>query len=475
MGLTLVSKSGNVHFRIWFFCITVFCLCFLGMTQNVSAQGLLPENRDGAWQGMRCEAEGFTAPAMLVDASRATFSTAKEGNEFLISSEDGIRGIYIEFDRVPEVWEFTDLDARQRYWCGQNAFLHEWTDLCELTGGFPKNIRLTFPEGTVIADIYAFGTEEYPEYVQQWEPPCSEADILLVSSHSDDEQLFFAGLLPLYAGEKKMAVQVAYVVQHFEANGVLDHTRPHEQLDGLWTVGVRNYPVMSEFPDLYAQSKNPKIALADAVRVYENAGITYEDVKRYLVTCIRRFQPQVVISHDFNGEYGHGTHVLCATALQEAVQEAADETYDLSSVREYGTFNISKAYSHLYKENPISMNYDLPLQAFGQKTAFEVTQDGFACHKSQHWTWFYDWIYGTDGKPVMQASDIQTYSPCEFGLYYTTVGPDVTGGDFMENIVPYAEQKAALEKRHQAVEEWFASQRALALERKNILLKNEVE
>ena len=31
---------------------------------------------------------------------------------------------------------------------------------------------------------------------------------------------FFAGILPYYAIERKLSVQVAYLVQHFEASGV---------------------------------------------------------------------------------------------------------------------------------------------------------------------------------------------------------------------------------------------------------------
>ena len=86
------------------------------------------------------------------------------------------------------------------------------------------------------------------------------------------------------------------------------------------------------------------------------------------------------------------------------------------------------------------MNYDIPLEAFGGKTAYQVSCDGFACHKSQHWTWFYKWIYGTEDDPYTKASQIKTYSPCEFGLYYSSVGMDVVGGDFLENVVSHEDK-----------------------------------
>ncbi len=56
------------------------------------------------------------------------------------------------------------------------------------------------------------------------------------------------------------------------------------------------------------------------------------------------------------------------------------------------------------------------------------------CHKTQHQYWFYEWLNKRE-----KAADITSYSPCEFGLYYSSVGTDITGGDMFENIKTYAE------------------------------------
>ena len=247
--------------------------------------------------------------------------------------------------------------------------------------------------------------------------------------------------------------------------GSKNHQRPHEQLDGLWTVGVRNYPVMSDFPDLYAESKDRNVAFEQAERVFASVGVTYDDFISYISECIRRFKPLVVVSHDLNGEYGHGTHVLCASALTEAVTYAADETKYTDSAQKYGVWNIEKLYLHLYQENQIQMNYDIPLESFGGKTAFEVSQEGFQCHKSQHWTWFYKWMYGTSDQPIKKATDILTYSPCQFGLYYTNVGNDVTGGDFFENVKSYEERYIEAQEEAKRQEEERLEQERLEQER----------
>lgn len=392
------------------------------------------------------EVEGFDSAKKLSDGNSDTYSLAEKNGVVTVSRSDGIGAIYIKFDRVPRRWELKNPITDKSVSCGENAFLHEFVNVAELFSEVPEKLVMTFGEGTVIADIYVFSEGELPEWVQMWQPPCEVADLLLLSSHSDDEQLFFSGILPYYAGEKGLKVQVAYIIQHFEVNGVKNHQRPHEQLDGLWKVGVRNYPVMSDFPDLYAESKDRQTAFKQAEAVFGTVGIAYEDFIRYITECIRRFKPLVVVSHDLDGEYGHGTHVLCSSALTEAINYAASADYDPESAELYGTWEVQKTYLHLYEENPIVMDFDIPLEHFDGKTAFEVSQEGFACHKSQHWTWFYKWMYGTAESPIRKASAIRSYSPCKYGLYDTKVGIDKKGGDFFENIETYTEQEQAIKR-----------------------------
>ncbi len=401
-------------------------------------------------------AEGFSRAEALFDQSRETYTAAASGATITLKNPKGIAHLYIEFDRIPEGW--TLAAGNRGIACGQQGFLHEYLDLISLFGKLPTTLTLKFPAGTVIADVYGFAPGELPDWVQNWDAPCEKADLMLLSSHSDDEQLFFAGVLPYYAVERKMEVQVVYIVQHFEAGGNQDHTRPHEQLDGLWKVGVRNYPVMSTFPDVYSESKNRDTAFKQAEKAFGAEGVTYDDFKGFITECLRRFKPLVVVSHDLDGEYGHGTHVFCASALTEAINLAADEAQYPDSAAQYGAWQVEKTYLHLYEENPITMDWDTPLESLGGKTPFQVTQEGFGCHKSQHWTWFKGWIYGSNNQ-ITKATQIATYSPCQYGLYDTKVGPDQAGGDFMENVLTHAQreeiarQEAEAEQKRQEAEQ----------------------
>lgn len=403
----------------------LFSICLLVVSASAEEAG---------YDGAVLTAEGFLDPSALSDGDDRSHTATEYGGSVTISRENGIRFLYIVFDRIPEKWTLTDSAGGAQAVCGENYFLHEYVDVSSKLGSSPETVRLDFPAGTSIDEIYAFGEGTVPDWVQRWSPPCEQADLLLLSSHSDDEQLFFAGVLPIYAGERGLSVQVVYLVNHFLDTSEYTRLRPHEQLDGLWTVGVRNYPVMSDFPDLYSES------LEDALAAYRAYGLEYDDFTRFITGALRRFKPLVVVSHDVDGEYGHGTHILCAAALMDSVGFAADESVFPESAGLYGTWEAEKTYLHLYPENPVTLDLDSPLSAFDGKTAFEVTQDGFAKHKSQHWTWFYGWIYGKDGQTITRAADIRTYSPCYYGLYSTTVGDDTAGGDFMENIVPYAER-----------------------------------
>lgn len=387
------------------------------------------------------EVSGFPEVENLSDADRATYSTAVGEASVILSRTDGISSLYIVHDTVPKVWSVTDADSGKSFTCGAKGFLHEYVDVSELFGSSVKSLTLSFSDGASICDIYAFSEGELPDFVQIWDEPLERADLMLVSSHSDDEQLFFAGVLPYYAGERGLDVQVIYMVQHFELYGEINHQRPHEQLDGLWAVGIRNYPVISNFPDLYAESDDRETAFSEACAAFAAEGVTYDDFVKYLTDNIRRFKPLVVVSHDLDGEYGHGTHVMCSAALADAVKLAADASYDIQSAEQYGgAWCVNKLYFHLYGENKITLDLDTPLEAFDGKTAFEMTQYGFSFHESQHWTWFNEWIYGTDDEPITRATQIKKYSPCEYGLYFTSVGYDSEGGDFFENVTPYSER-----------------------------------
>jgi hypothetical protein len=154
----------------------------------------------------------------------------------------------------------------------------------------------------------------------------------------------------------------------------------------------------------------------------------------FVVEQLRRFKPLVTVGHDFAGEYGHGQHMVYADLVAEAVSVSNNPEYYPESAEKYGLWDVPKSYFHLYEENPIVMDWDTPMEELNGYTPFQMTQlFGYPQHVSQRESWVSNWING-DRFSVEKASQITEYSPCEYGLYRTTVGEDVAKNDFFENV-----------------------------------------
>lgn len=372
---------------------------------------------------------GFDDFSFLYDGKISSFRSSQGEASITLQNEAGIGALYLIFDLEPGTYTVT-ADG-ESFSAGSDGFLHEYLDLTLHFGSAPKSVTLDFTS-VRLSEISVFSPGTPPDSVQLWERPAQgKTDILLFSTHGDDDQLFFAGLLPLYAGERGYAVQVVYLTDHRN----LTNARVHEMLNGLWAVGVRAYPVFGSAADFRIDD------MEKTYKRYESMGVSRTDLLHFVVEQLRRFRPQVAIGHDLQGEYGHGMHMVYADLLTKAVAVSADESVFPDLAEKYGVWDVPKTYLHLYPENPILLNYDQPLAAFDGLTAFQVTQKkGYPCHASQQYTWFTKWLNGHDGE-ITKASQIQTYSPCAFGLYRSTVGADTDRNDFFEHLTSYAQRQ----------------------------------
>ncbi|MBR6965465.1 MAG: PIG-L family deacetylase [Clostridia bacterium] len=247
--------------------------------------------------------------------------------------------------------------------------------------------------------------ERYAEFaVQKWQPLPEKADLMLFSAHQDDELLFFGGMIPYYS-EAGKTVAVVYM-----ANCGRD--RYAEALDGLWTAGLKYHPIFVGWRD-------GRFFDDDMLKILWE----YDTPNRVLtlVRLIRKYRPDVVVTHDFRGEYGNWHHRETAVLAAEAAVLAADPACDAESGQK--PWEVKKVYIHLYEENRITMDWDQPLDGETGLTPRMLEMEAYDKHRSQH---VYDQMddYG------------RIYDNSCFGLYYSTVGEDREKNDLFENISP---------------------------------------
>ncbi len=244
--------------------------------------------------------------------------------------------------------------------------------------------------------------EAYAQYaVQDWEPTAEKTDLMLFSAHQDDEFLFFGGMIPYYNSKGK-TVTVVYMTN-------CGRGRYREALNGLWTAGLRQYPIFVGWRDTSVES------LDVALNCWK--GDT-EDPLLDLVRLIRRQRPEVIVTHDFNGEYGHVQHKLTAKLIAEAAALAADPAYDT----ETAAWTAKKVYIHLYGDSPTRMDWSRPLEEGGVITPLFLAEEGFDRHRSQQ------------GIFTVERYNEGLYDSRAFGLYDSAVGEDTLKNDLFENI-----------------------------------------
>ena len=356
----------------------------------------------------------------IADSNQYTRYYASEDTHLKFTAYAPVKSLYVMIDK-PFIWTLT-LPGGDIVKGGENEYLHEYIALDKETTSFEIDI----PAGGSISNVYAFTDGRIPDWVQIWQPPCRRADLMVMPTHADDEYLWFGGAIPYYAGELGYNVQVVYLTYHSKQK-----YRCHELLNGLWKVGVRNYPIIAErFIDTLAT----KWSMESAEKYFGRDNVT-----EFQVEMLRRFAPRVIIAHDINGEYGHGAHILNASTLLDALQIYEDASVYPESAQKYGIHKVQKCYLHLWNENQITVQWsEKKLGNFGGRSALDMAREGYYCHRSQQKWENHMFQYGA-------------YDCRKFGLAYTTVGYDSPGlNDMFENVDWYDKTKAEIQDEAEA-------------------------
>ncbi len=327
-------------------------------------------------------------------------------------SGESVHSVYLCFRSMPDGYEVQRRDGSgwKTMATGDPSVYHAFF---EIPGGTDA-VRVYTPSKTSqvlgFNEVYAFGEGDVPDWVQRWEPTLEKADILFLSTHPDDELIFFAGGIPT-AVDQGRSVAVAYM-------SYSNTTRRSELLNGLWAMGVRHYPVIGTFRDSYQYKKNR----AEQLKAQVKALGGQEKIDAWVASVIRQTKPEVIVSQDVDGEYGHPMHRVLVATLQNVCGKTGDAAFAPESAAAFGTWEAKKVYLHLWPENSSRFDWEQPLASFGGKTGMELAAYAYSLHVTQR----------TSGMSVEETG--AEYDNHLFGLYRSTVGADVAGGDFFEHL-----------------------------------------
>lgn len=344
--------------------------------------------------------------SLMTDRDVSTYYALKEkGGWLVIESSEPMWGVSVMlYNRYGKDYSYDLQIEEEGEWktVSSSKYLSNW----HLMDKPATKIRLmaTSKERLRIAEIQLFGKGEKPAEVQDWQD-LDKADIMLLACHPDDEVLWFAGLLPVYA-DRGYKVQLAMMTPANEE-------RQLELLQSAWHCGIKYYPYFIGLHD-----KNGHKNLETQYSLWKSRARVF----RLVTECFRRYKPEVVVTHGEEGEYGHSAHQATADAAKICLKYAANKRKYPESVKRYGVWQIKKLYLHEYKKNRVTMDWTQPLASFGGKTGFEIAGEAFLYHVSQVKIGHYEF------KPVGDHDNTA------FGLYYSAVGPDQGKNDFMENI-----------------------------------------
>lgn len=309
-------------------------------------------------------------------------------------------GLYLCWGNRPASWRLTQDDVEVAS-SDDAGYAHEYVDI---KGGGTLRLVMQAEEKRkiVLGELFVFSGETPPGWVQRWQPTHEQADVMVLVAHPDDELLFMGGAIPYYELVRGKNVVVCYLT-------CANNMRQSEMLNGLWAMGIRHYPVIGRFPDQ---------SLGTKARTYRLWGL--DKARSYVTRLYRQYRPQVVISHDIHGEYGHAAHRVCAELAQYAFDAAASDRKHKGSLSRYGAWSVSKLYLHLGGENAVRMDWSQPFDALGGKTPGQLAAEGFAQHRSQ--------------QRNHRMDKNRFYDSTRFGLVKTRVGVDIQKNDFLENI-----------------------------------------
>jgi N-acetyl-1-D-myo-inositol-2-amino-2-deoxy-alpha-D-glucopyranoside deacetylase len=194
--------------------------------------------------------------------------------------------------------------------------------------------RPTTPEDAVLQEAESVLEQATPESVLSMDALDSPRRLLLVHAHPDDETInngatmaqYVAGgahvtLVTCTLGEEGEVLVPELIHLAADRNDALGPHRINELATAMEALGVRDHRFLGGAGH-YRDSGMMGLPTNDRPECFWQADV--DQAADLLVAVIREVRPQVVVTYDENGGYGHPDHIQAHRVAMRGVERAAD-------------------------------------------------------------------------------------------------------------------------------------------------------
>jgi N-acetyl-1-D-myo-inositol-2-amino-2-deoxy-alpha-D-glucopyranoside deacetylase len=216
--------------------------------------------------------------------------------------------------------------------------------------------RPATPEDSVLREAAAVLEQSAPEAESQMEALDSGRRLLLVHAHPDDETINNGATMAKYVAEGAHVTLVTCTLGeegevlvpelvHLAADQQdgLGHHRIGELATAMEALGVRDHRFLGG-PGRYRDSGMMGLPTNDRPDAFWQADL--DEAAGHLVEVLREVRPQVLVTYDENGGYGHPDHIQAHRVAMRAVDLAADPGFGDGAV-----WQVAKVYWNAIPES----------------------------------------------------------------------------------------------------------------------------
>jgi len=285
--------------------------------------------------------------------SRVSF-TKEEALTIAVPSEAA--GLYVAWYTAPESAVVETLDSAGSVLSSIAASTELLNDYYVL----PKDcasVRISGEKAFAISELRVYDTETPPDELAIMTAQKTQPEVMLILAHTADEAYYFGSLLPYCRSED---VAVVFLMSY-------SREAQQQAIELQYSLGSRMQPIFAGFA--YFRS------YMDSSKMY--AMMDKSEIETYMLQLVRKYQPNVLVTHDIAGEGGDCLHVLTATHVQLAAEQASQEKYDRASAAEYGLWQVQAVYQHRSEGTSALYDTQAPLSEYGGLSAVELAQTCF--------------------------------------------------------------------------------------------------